>query len=108
MTSMSRDGEPIAQCIQRFGFGAARGSSSAGWLRALAEMSRAIRNGRDAGSRIDGPRGPRYQAQQGPILLARKTGAAIFCFHISMKHKIQLHSWDQFQIPMPFTPAQSF
>ena len=22
-----------------------------------------------------------------------------------MKHKIQLHSWDHFQIPMPFTPA---
>ena len=49
MTSMSRDGEPIAQCIQRFGFGTARGSSSAGWLRALTEMSRAIRSGRDAG-----------------------------------------------------------
>ena len=105
MTSMSRDGEPIAQCIQRFGFGAARGSSSAGWLRALAEMSREIRNGRDAAFTVDGPRGPRYHAQQGPILLARKTGAAIFCFHISMKHKIQLRSWDHFQIPMPFTPA---
>jgi len=105
MTSMSRDGEPIAQCIQRFGFGAARGSSSARWLRALAEMSREIRNGRDAAFTVDGPRGPRYHAQQGPILLARKTGAAIFCFHISMKHKIQLRSWDHFQIPMPFTPA---
>jgi lysophospholipid acyltransferase (LPLAT)-like uncharacterized protein len=105
MTSMSRDGEPIAQCIQRFGFGTARGSSSAGWVRALAEMSRAIRNGHDAGFSVDGPRGPRYQAQQGPVLLARKTGAAIFCFHISMKHKIQLRSWDEFQIPLPFTPA---
>ena len=28
MTSMNRDGEAIAQCIQRFGYGAARGSSS--------------------------------------------------------------------------------
>ena len=54
---------------------------------------------------IDGPRGPRYVAKQGPVLLALKTGAAIFCFHISMKHKIQLKSWDEFQIPMPFTPA---
>ena len=50
-------------------------------------------------------RGPRYQAQQGPILLARKTGAAVFCFHISMKHRIQLKSWDEFQIPLPFTKA---
>src|SRR5207244_6833058 len=47
----------------------------------------------------------RYVAKQGPVLLALKTGAAIFCFHISMKHKIQLNSWDQFQIPLPFTTA---
>ena len=39
------------------------------------------------------------------MLLARKTGAAIFCFHISLKRKIQLKSWDEFQIPLPFTPA---
>src|SRR5262245_38215190 len=105
MTSMSRDGEPIAQCIERFGFGTARGSSSAGWLRALAEMARKIRDGKDAAFTVDGPRGPRYIAQQGPVLLARKTGAAIFCFHISMKYKIRLRTWDEFQIPLPFTPA---
>jgi lysophospholipid acyltransferase (LPLAT)-like uncharacterized protein len=105
MTSMNRDGEAIAQCIQRFGFGVARGSSSRGGFRALAEMARMIRQGRDAAFTIDGPRGPRYVAKQGPVLLAMKTGAAIFCFHISMKHKIQLRSWDEFQIPLPFTRA---
>ena len=105
MTSMNRDGEAIAQCIQRFGYGAARGSSSRGGFRALAEMAREIRQGHDTAFTIDGPRGPRYIAKQGPVLLALKTGAAIFCFHISMKHKIQLNSWDQFQIPLPFTEA---
>src|SRR6478672_10736719 len=43
MTSMNLDGEAIAQCIQRFGYGAARGSSSRGGLRALAEMIQSIR-----------------------------------------------------------------
>src|SRR6266581_6899828 len=105
MTSMNRDGEVIAKCIQRFGYGAARGSSSRGGFRALAEMAREIRRGRDTAFTIDGPRGPRYVAKQGPVLLALKTGAAIFCFHISMKHKIQLNSWDQFQVPLPFTKA---
>ena len=105
MTSLSRDGEPIAQCIQRLGYGAARGSGSRGKFRALAEMSRAIREGRDAGFTVDGPRGPRYEAKEGPVFLASKTGAAIFCFHISMKKRIQLRSWDEFQIPLPFTPA---
>ena len=105
MTSMNLDGEAIAQCIQRFGYGAARGSSSRGGLRALAEMANYVRKGRDAAFTIDGPRGPRYIAKQGPVLLALKTGAAIFCFHISMKRRIQLNSWDHFQIPMPFTRA---
>jgi lysophospholipid acyltransferase (LPLAT)-like uncharacterized protein len=105
MTSMNLDGEAIAQCIQRFGYGVARGSSSRGGLRALAQLVREIQRGRDAGFTIDGPRGPRYVAKQGPVLLAYKTGAAIFCFHISMKNKIQLKSWDEFQIPLPFTTA---
>jgi hypothetical protein len=105
MTSQNLDGEGIAQCIQRFGFGAARGSSSRGGFRALAQLVRDIRSGKDAAFTIDGPRGPRYVAKQGPILLAFKTGAAVFCFHVSMKQKIQLKSWDEFQIPIPFTEA---
>ena len=105
MTSMNLDGEAIASCIQRFGYGVARGSSSRGGFRALAQLVRDIRRGRDAAFTIDGPRGPRYIAKQGPVLLAFKTGAAICCFHISMKHRIQLRSWDEFQIPLPFTPA---
>ena len=105
MTSQNLDGEGIAQCIQRFGFGAARGSSSRGGLRALAQLAKDIRAGKDAAFTVDGPRGPRYVAKQGPILLAFKTGAAVFCFHVSMKRRIQLKSWDEFQIPLPFTTA---
>jgi lysophospholipid acyltransferase (LPLAT)-like uncharacterized protein len=105
MTSQNLDGEGIAQCIQRLGYGVARGSSSRGGFRALAQLARDIRGGKDAAFTIDGPRGPRHVAKQGPILLAYKTGAAVFCFHISMKHRIQLNSWDRFQIPLPFTKA---
>jgi len=105
MTSQNLDGEGIAQCIQRLGYGVARGSSSRGGFRALAQLVRDIRGGKDAAFTIDGPRGPRYVAKQGPILLGYKTGAAVFCFHISMKNRIQLKSWDEFQIPLPFTKA---
>jgi len=105
MTSQNIDGEGIAQCIERLGYDVARGSSSRGGFRALAQLARDIRGGKDAGFTIDGPRGPRYVAKQGPILLAFKTGAAVLCFHVSMKKKIQLKSWDGFQIPIPFTEA---
>ncbi len=108
MTSLNFDGEYIARCIRRHGYGAARGSSSRAGLRALAEMARGIRAGYDVAFTIDGPRGPRYVAKQGPAILARKTGAAIFCFHIAMKRRIQFDSWDHFQIPLPFTRARVF
>src|SRR4029453_3058658 len=73
MTSLNLDGEAIAQCIRRLGYSAPRGSSSRGGMRALAEMVRSIQQGHDAGFTIDGPRGPRYVAKQGPVLLALKT-----------------------------------
>ena len=38
-------------------------------------------------------------------IAAQKTGAAMCCFDIARKHRIQLNSWDHFQIPMPFTQA---
>jgi lysophospholipid acyltransferase (LPLAT)-like uncharacterized protein len=105
MTSMNFDGEIIAACIRRHGYGVARGSSSRRGLQALAEMARKIRAGCDVGFTVDGPRGPRHVAKQGPVILARKTGSAIFCFHIALKHKVELRSWDRFQIPFPFTRA---
>jgi lysophospholipid acyltransferase (LPLAT)-like uncharacterized protein len=108
MTSMNLDGEMIARCIQRVGYRAERGSSSRGGIRALGRMVQHLRNRRDVAFTIDGPRGPRYIAKQGPAILARKTGAAIFCFHIAMKKRIQLNSWDHFQIPLPFTSAMVF
>lgn len=105
MTSQSFDGEYIARCIQKHGCGAARGSSSRGGLKALAEMARILRQGRDVAVTVDGPRGPRHVAKMGPVLLAKRTGAAIFCFHISLQHKIQLKTWDESQIPLPFSRA---
>ena len=105
MTSMNFDGEYIARFIKWHGYGAARGSSSRGGLRALAEMARHIANGRDVAFSVDGPRGPRYVAKLGPVLLAKRTGAAIFCFHVSTRGFWQLNSWDHFRIPVPFTQA---
>ncbi|MBZ5536545.1 MAG: lysophospholipid acyltransferase family protein [Acidobacteriia bacterium] len=106
MTSQNFDGEYIARFIKMHGYGTARGSSSRGGMRALAEMARCLKQGSDVGFTIDGPRGPLYQAKMGPVLLARKTGDAIFCFHVSYEKKWVLGgSWDHFQIPKPFSRA---
>src|SRR5262249_19095407 len=105
MTSQNFDGEYIARCIQKHGYGAARGSSSRGGLKALAEMAKGLRQGLDVAFTVDGPRGPRYVAKVGPLLLAKKTGDAVFCFHISVRNKIRLKSWDKSEIPIPFSRA---
>ncbi len=109
MTSQNFDGEYIARIIQKHGYGAARGSSSRGATRALKEMIRAMRRGKPTAFTIDGPRGPRHVAKPGSVLLAKATGAPIVCFHIAPRHAYTFRkSWDQFQIPYPFSAVAIF
>ena len=105
MTSQSSDGEYIARFIQRFGYGAIRGSSSRGGLKALVEMIKAMRGGLPMAFTLDGPRGPKYEAKPGAVLLAKKTGNPIMPFVIEPKHRWQVKSWDRMHVPKPFTQA---
>ena len=105
MTSQSFDGEYIARFIQRFGYGAARGSATRGGVGALVEMARLVREGCPAGFTIDGPRGPRRVAKSGAVLLAKKTGQAVLPFAVNAERRWTLKSWDRLQLPKPFTRA---
>jgi lysophospholipid acyltransferase (LPLAT)-like uncharacterized protein len=106
MTSQSFDGEYIARFIQRFGYGAARGSSTRGAVGAIIEMARLMRAGSPTGFTIDGPKGPRYVAKMGAVLLAKKTGQPILPFTITARHWEAKRSWDGFQVPLPFSRAR--
>jgi lysophospholipid acyltransferase (LPLAT)-like uncharacterized protein len=107
MTSQSFDGEYIARFIQRFGEGAARGSSTRGGTTALAEMERLLRLGYPAAFTIDGPKGPRYVAKMGGVLLAKKTGQPMLPFTITPRRYWEAKgSWDRAQAPFPFTRAR--
>lgn len=108
MTSRSFDGEYIARFIQRFGYGAARGSSSRGATGAVVEMVRLMRAGCPAAFTIDGPRGPRYVAKMGAVLLAKKTGYPILPFTVAAEKYREVNSWDRSQIPRFFTRATVF
>ena len=106
MTSQSFDGEYIARFIQRFGYGAARGSSTRGAVGAIIEMTRLMRAGSPTAFTIDGPKGPRYVAKMGAVLLAKKTGQPILPFTITARHWEAKKSWDGFQVPLPFSRAR--
>ncbi len=105
MSSRSFDSEYIARFIQRFGYGAARGSSTRGARVALIQMIRAVKSGKSAAFTVDGPNGPIYEAKPGALLLAAKSGAAILPFSISLERCWRLRSWDRIEIPKPFTKA---
>ena len=106
MTSQSFDGEYIARSMRRFGYGAVRGSSTRGAVGAFVEMIRLMRAGCPTAFTIDGPKGPRYIAKMGAVLLAKKTGNPILPFTISPARFWEVKkSWDQSQVPKPFTRA---
>lgn len=106
MTSRSFDGEYIARFIQRFGYGAIRGSSSRGGVGAIVEMVRLMRAGCTTAFTIDGPKGPRYIAKMGAVLLAKKSGHPIMPVTMALERFWTVRSWDKFQIPKPFTRAR--
>jgi lysophospholipid acyltransferase (LPLAT)-like uncharacterized protein len=108
MTSRSFDGEYIARFIQRFGYGAVRGSSTRGAVGAVVEMARLMRAGCTTAFTIDGPKGPRYVAKMGAVLLAKKTGQPIMPVTMALDRYWMLPSWDLFQIPKPFTRARVY
>jgi lysophospholipid acyltransferase (LPLAT)-like uncharacterized protein len=100
------DGQWTRKVIEWLGFGTAQGSSTRGGLRGLAVMARRLDEGVDCGFTIDGPRGPRYVAKPGPVMLARKTGCPILVFHIGVNRgKTFTKTWDHFLVPAPFARA---
>jgi lysophospholipid acyltransferase (LPLAT)-like uncharacterized protein len=102
ITSENFDGEWIARIMARFGYGAARGSTSRGGARALRQLVRDVRSNTVAFT-LDGPRGPAEVAQPGAVWLAKVTGNPLVPFHMEAASSWTLKSWDRTQIPKPFT-----
>lgn len=106
MNTTNFDGQWTRRVIERLGYGTAQGSSTRGGLRGLAVMAKKLEEGFDSGFTIDGPRGPRYIAKPGPVMLARRSGRPIILFHIGLERAWTLtKSWDLMRIPKPFTRA---
>jgi lysophospholipid acyltransferase (LPLAT)-like uncharacterized protein len=101
ITSENFDGEWIARIIAKFGYGAARGSSSRGGAKALVQMRRALGAGQPVAFTLDGPRGPARVAQPGAVWLAGATGHPVLPFHAEADVSWTVGSWDRQQIPKP-------
>jgi lysophospholipid acyltransferase (LPLAT)-like uncharacterized protein len=102
MVSASRDGGMLAQILVDMGIEPVRGSSSRRGGQALVEMTTCAERGFDLALTPDGPRGPRYEIQEGVITTAQLTGLPIISVSYHLNWKIRVKSWDGFQIPLPF------
>ncbi len=105
MVSQSKDGQIIADIIERFGFLPVRGSTTRGGKAALREMIRVLKAGWRGGFTPDGPRGPRYEAGPGVVVLAHLTGLPIVPVCWDVSKKIVFSSWDKMILPLPLARA---
>ncbi|MGH9643054.1 MAG: lysophospholipid acyltransferase family protein [Terriglobales bacterium] len=105
MVSRSFDGEYIARTIEKLGFTAVRGSSSRGGAEALLGLKSQLENGNLVAFTIDGPRGPKYVAKPGPVLLSRTTALPMAAFYVAVDDSWVLNTWDALVIPKPFSKA---
>jgi lysophospholipid acyltransferase (LPLAT)-like uncharacterized protein len=109
LNTVNFDGQWTRRVIEHLGFGTVQGSSTRGGIEGLAGMAKCLEEGRNVAFTIDGPRGPRYVAKPGPVILARRTGKAISVFHVGVKHAYTFRkAWDLFQIPFPLSRTVMF
>jgi lysophospholipid acyltransferase (LPLAT)-like uncharacterized protein len=104
--SASRDGQYIADIVRQFGVQVLRGSSSRKAASVQLNAIKAINDNWHVCFTPDGPRGPKYNMHRGPIHLASLTKHRITPMMINASRYWQLKSWDNFQIPKPFSKLE--
>jgi lysophospholipid acyltransferase (LPLAT)-like uncharacterized protein len=107
LISASGDGDLIAIFIERSGYGTIRGSSSRKGVIALRQLVETLAAGGNVLVTPDGPRGPVYQASQGIVFLAQKSGAPVIPIHMEYSSSWRLKSWDRFVVPRPFATLRA-
>jgi lysophospholipid acyltransferase (LPLAT)-like uncharacterized protein len=106
MITMNFDGLWTSRVVEKLGYRVAQGSSSRGGMNALNAMAHEVEAGWDVAFTPDGPRGPRYVAKPGPVMLARRTGKPVTVFYIGLSSAYTFEkSWDRFRLPYPFSRA---
>jgi len=109
LISRSRDGDVVAHTSHFLGLKTIRGS-------AKKNLTNKAKGGAQAGRNIigaledggcivvtpDGPRGPRQRLGDGPLRIAKLTGAPLMPCTFAIKNRKQLNSWDKLVVPLPF------
>lgn len=103
--SLSNDGELQSRFFGHMGYRMIRGSTGRGGDRAAIEAIRILRQGGCLALTPDGPRGPAGVLQDGILVMAKKSGAAIVPMGVSANRRWLIRTWDRYLIPKPFARA---
>jgi lysophospholipid acyltransferase (LPLAT)-like uncharacterized protein len=103
LVSRSEDGDILSATLEQWGYTLIRGSSHAGGKEAMQRMAEALSDGNSLCVTPDGPTGPRHRMKMGAVRAAQRSNAPLFLAGIAFSRKKTLHSWDQFEIPLPFS-----
>ena len=103
LTSQSRDGELATRIGEAWGLTVLRGSTSRGGREALRAIYRAVKRGGCPVLLPDGPRGPRYRAQGGVVVLGQLAQRPVLPMGFAATRCWRLGSWDRLMVPKPFS-----
>ncbi len=105
LVSESQDGSLINAVIESLGLKTLRGSSSRGGVKAFLSLYKLLKKSHQyVAITVDGPRGPRHEPKAGLIELALRTGIPIIpIVPYTASAYLFKKSWDQTQLPYPFS-----
>lgn len=106
LVSRSRDGQIIANVVEKWGFKVIHGSKGKkGSVEATLQMIHALEHGECCAIMVDGPKGPAKVVKDGAIKIAKKAGVPIvpvFWYSPNLTF-LKFPSWDGFRIPFFWT-----
>ena len=103
VVSLSEDGRILSDTLLQLGFSLIRGSSSKGASEVKEAMQKKLQGGELVVLTPDGPRGPICQFKYGTLRLASSNHYPLVFAEITYAKAWKLRSWDQFEIPKPFS-----
>jgi hypothetical protein len=101
--SQSKDGELLAKLLKKWNYDLKRGSSSRDGKAVLEELVKSAVNNKSIAITPDGPRGPRQEMKAGAIVISKKAQVPVVLIGVFYSKKIELNSWDRFEIPYIFS-----
>ena len=103
LVSRSRDGEIIADVVERWGFKTVRGSKGKkGAVEATMQMISILKSGENCAMMVDGPKGPARVVKDGVIKIAKMAGVPIVPVYWYSKNFTfaKFPSWDEMRSPV--------